>query len=974
VLDKNGWVKIKGAMAHKTDKSLYRVSINSGCLDMTEDHALILNDDSCISPVDSLGLKGQIIKAPSLESTSKISKELAYFYGMFVAEGTANVYLRKKKGDYQYQFNVYNKDISLLEKCQAGLLELGYASVIKMYSSSKEVYTLTPYTENRRVGLTKKFLTLKFIEECYTARKEKRVPEFILNADLEAQTSFLDGFFAGDGIKNKREVYKNEENRQRPFVPHNTGRKYHSCEIKGQTLASGLTYLLRIVGTDLITISSVNRLQGTGWQSYYRIYEKAGKGQGVTWIKDPLLIKKVEKLEHKEEVVYDFYTESGTFCAGINNVLIHNSNIEPGDRKTVEVNTQIQVTAIQSLQGLLARNTIGRLPVVGDWINDTPTTPAVENGVVSVLIDTVKEMYQGEFSMFAQPTIKPRDLILITDHRNNMKGPVLVKEVLHKMNCQEGFITVITPDAVVIPHSSQLGGHMIESLISGALHRLGGFMVYRTLLASTYGWKKTTAHYTGVLKKMKNLDIYNQIINGEGLDEMIGEKKKSVVSDMLKEAADEEISKLDKTNAKTYKASVEAIQERLKADNLDIQAGKIDKVIKERNLKVDVIDKLANQFIEDTRAFEVTQLEKLKIRIAQIRAGQTSLTKTYTEEEAIQAAVQETNTFRNLHIVLNSANIKGIKDAISQLDKSKELEAAIKAATTARELVTQLASDVNTPRGILNKARSEADALEGDVNDLAGKLKQFVGLAHDDTLSNDQLMNLVNRGKFVDFVLANGEKPVYSASVLGDIPGTYFSRLPTGKINLQMKMMGLKAQKDAFIAGTKATVEEVKGVINTAKTVGGAEALVEAKALASLKIGRSWEILRDLYTGFRVAKYCGPQALLSLCVDTVQLIAWGSLIDGINARLGARNVAKLYPLMVGDIPFVAGIRGHSGLVVGDDPSWADQLLTGVLTPTDPNWHSMSNLTGFVALLAGIQVPDRSVSDSDARYIRVMQDQ
>ena len=88
--------------------------------------------------------------------------------------------------------------------------------------------------------------------------------------------------------------------------------------------------------------------------------------------------------------------------------------------------TKIQKGGVKAI----AEEVVRFIPFVDDLVKETPTTPALNNAVVSALLDTVKEMYQGQFVMMGQATIKPHDLIFLQDHRTNMKGPVFVKETL----------------------------------------------------------------------------------------------------------------------------------------------------------------------------------------------------------------------------------------------------------------------------------------------------------------------------------------------------------------------------------------------------------------------------------------------------------------------------------------------------------------------------------------------------------------
>jgi hypothetical protein len=68
----------------------------------------------------------------------------------------------------------------------------------------------------------------------------------------------------------------------------------------------------------------------------------------------------------------------------------------------------------------------------------------------SVLRDSVKDMYKGTLTVLGDPSVKPHDMCHMTDIVHEMNGPFLVKDVTHSFSLETGFITMITPDAVVV--------------------------------------------------------------------------------------------------------------------------------------------------------------------------------------------------------------------------------------------------------------------------------------------------------------------------------------------------------------------------------------------------------------------------------------------------------------------------------------------------------------------------------------------
>jgi hypothetical protein len=65
------------------------------------------------------------------------------------------------------------------------------------------------------------------------------------------------------------------------------------------------------------------------------------------------------------------------------------------------------------------------------------------------LKDHIKDMYQGPLIIQGSGWIKPYDLCQVQDLVSGLNGPCEVKEVIHTMSVESGFITEVTPDACV---------------------------------------------------------------------------------------------------------------------------------------------------------------------------------------------------------------------------------------------------------------------------------------------------------------------------------------------------------------------------------------------------------------------------------------------------------------------------------------------------------------------------------------------
>lgn len=63
----------------------------------------------------------------------------------------------------------------------------------------------------------------------------------------------------------------------------------------------------------------------------------------------------------------------------------------------------------------------------------------------SMLADQFRTMYRGEIILTGDPTIRPHDLLHIVDENRQIFGVVEVDRVVHSMDFENGFITVVTP-------------------------------------------------------------------------------------------------------------------------------------------------------------------------------------------------------------------------------------------------------------------------------------------------------------------------------------------------------------------------------------------------------------------------------------------------------------------------------------------------------------------------------------------------
>jgi len=175
--------------------------------------------------------------------------------------------------------------------------------------------------------------------QLYTRTGLKRVPPLVLNADEEAREAFLGAYYAGDGLKRGRGL---------------------SVKTNSEVLALGLCWLFHLSGRP----SSVY-VEHRGGARYYQLNLRSAarvgaKGQHLA--ESPAEVRRVTEVEGAEWV-FDLETASGTFCAGVGRLVVHNS-----PRRGLEFVTRKISDGVARIKlGLASELRLGNLDSQRDW-------------------------------------------------------------------------------------------------------------------------------------------------------------------------------------------------------------------------------------------------------------------------------------------------------------------------------------------------------------------------------------------------------------------------------------------------------------------------------------------------------------------------------------------------------------------------------------------------------------------------------
>jgi len=322
ILTKNGWSKIRKVIK-KSDRVLIRdpttgrfvgaknvremktVVLDNGITTVTSDHSLFKNSvevtPNDLKPGDKLDVYPD---KDIIVNELKFPPDLAWVYGLFVADGHCAHYLyhnkwgRKEKHDYSWE--IANKNGKLLEKARK-ILESYYGIPFEIREfKGHSTLRLEP------IGDVKKLV--EDFSSCYTkVSRYKRVPYLILNANIEVKKSFLDGYLAGDGWVTKG---------------------YKFSVTTSMTLARGIEYLLHAVGREIGLTYRVKKKDTQKPQIILRWLKKKEEYATTYWgrIKRPQNRVKAILDAPYERYVYDVETDDGTFCAGVGNIIHHNTH------------------------------------------------------------------------------------------------------------------------------------------------------------------------------------------------------------------------------------------------------------------------------------------------------------------------------------------------------------------------------------------------------------------------------------------------------------------------------------------------------------------------------------------------------------------------------------------------------------------------------------------------------------------------
>jgi DNA polymerase elongation subunit (family B) len=295
----NGWTKLERIIKHKlhSSKNIIRVLTHTGLVDVTDDHSLLRDDETIISPKNiEIGTKllHKTLILDNNENKSVLSIEEAKIMGFFFGNGSCCCYDCPSGKKASWALNnsseeLFRKYLNLCEKVYP-MFEWKVYNTLKSSGVNKLSFNSDKFGEKKR-----------FIENYRNKmyyKNSKIIPEIILNSNREIREAFWEGLYDADGYKKSGNIRIDQKNQLSAS---------HIC-----LLANSLDYKTSInTRTDKINVYRINCTK-----SYQR--------KCCDCVKK--IINITETLNEEDRYVYDLTTENHHFAAGIGNIIVHNTD------------------------------------------------------------------------------------------------------------------------------------------------------------------------------------------------------------------------------------------------------------------------------------------------------------------------------------------------------------------------------------------------------------------------------------------------------------------------------------------------------------------------------------------------------------------------------------------------------------------------------------------------------------------------
>jgi GDPmannose 4,6-dehydratase len=335
--DGEDWTLVKAITATRRrrtdpDHELLSIQTRGGVADVTAHHHMLDGERTPVAARDvdegdDLAIADWMPAAPGW---TVATHEMAELLGLLAADGYVS-----RSGD---SVRLTNNDFAIRARAK-GLWSMVFTGSSREWTGTSGFDPdATVEAVNFNGGAT---IAPWLREQLYTRSGFKQVPPVVLNADMETQKAFLTGYYAGDGLKKG-----NGE----------------SIKTNSSVLAQGLCLLYFNQGQPA-SVYIEQRAGRTYYQLNLRSAARVG-ARGQHLLRSPSEVRRItEASVPDDEWVFDLETESGTFCAGVGRLVVHNS-----PRRGLEfVTRKITWHAAAIKHGLAKEIRLGNLDAERDW-------------------------------------------------------------------------------------------------------------------------------------------------------------------------------------------------------------------------------------------------------------------------------------------------------------------------------------------------------------------------------------------------------------------------------------------------------------------------------------------------------------------------------------------------------------------------------------------------------------------------------
>lgn len=569
-------------------------------------------------------------------------------------------------------------------------------------------------------------------------------------------------------------------------------------------------------------------------------------------------------------------------------VMMADSDIFPEVQKTKIISSGIFTAPFHGAQWLSNMGTL-----VG--MNAPPA--AANTAAVQTIRDDLGKMYQGVFLIAGDGYIRPWDFALVNDSASLMNGVIQVRGVTSSMTMENGFISAVEPDCLVLATNDILGQWIVS-----AAHVVGcyfGAFAIRKLAAAV----AQSMVINPLLRSTHTILGYDQ--------EVLAAQSATTVEGGVSVKA--EVNAAYKEALAARKASQEAVNKMMtklakaQQDLTDIQLipnNPAEAVAKER------VEQLTRQ-LDELKTIDRDAYKAVRHLEGTARSSIRALNPTATRGGRFLKKVSD--TFKSF------TNSRPIQEA------GQRIRQAYEAQPEGTKLIARVTKAVG--KGVAKPVRWLGRGISGGSRAIFYPRLEEIKVDSVLQMADESVIKVTNivRDPTTQEVLrieamvqTPGQTLQVGTTELVRGPGGFTSG---GQIRSVAQLKTLRAQLGELRAAAEASEQSLAalrsaGPAASAADIAAAEtALKEARAMAktaqwasnALKIGK-------------IVGSLGLQLVLT-CVG-----------DYITRKLAARQCVVIFPLNINGLEFSAGINGHMGSVYGDKPSYEDMALATFFNP------------------------------------------